>query len=143
MENHDGLMLTCLTVTGWWQWQEEPAINQSWLGGNFDVWVENKHDVALRARPMKSPQIAMANQPQMQDYLQMSRLLASMVGQWMMQFSQAVAMQANRRNSNTRASYPIQVKEQGPWSRSDCKTEKCGWRDVGKGHSKHMVCNPD
>ncbi len=60
----------------------------------FDVWVGGKLDVALGPHPMKTPQVAMANQPPMQDYLQMLRLLASTVGQGMMQFSQAVAMQA-------------------------------------------------
>ncbi len=60
----------------------------------FNMWVGGKLDVALGPHPTKTPQVAMANQPPMQDYLQMSRLLASTVGQGMMQFSQAVATQA-------------------------------------------------
>ncbi len=60
----------------------------------FDMWVENKLDMVLGPRPSKTLPVAAGNQPQFQDYLQMSRLLASTVGQGMMQFSQAVATQA-------------------------------------------------
>jgi hypothetical protein len=60
----------------------------------FDVWVENKLDMALWPRPSKTLPVAAGNQPQFQDYLQMSRLLVSTVGQGMMQFSQAVATPA-------------------------------------------------
>jgi hypothetical protein len=60
----------------------------------FDMWVENKLDMALGPRPTKTPHVAAGSQPPIQDYLQMSRLLASTVGQGMMQFSQAVATQA-------------------------------------------------
>jgi hypothetical protein len=60
----------------------------------FDMWVENKLDIALGPRPSKTPHVAARSQSQIQDYLQMSWLLASTVGQGMMQFSQAVATQA-------------------------------------------------
>jgi hypothetical protein len=62
----------------------------------FDMWVENKLDMALGPCPAKNPHISAGIQPPMQDYLQMSRLLESMVGQRMMQFSQAMAMQATK-----------------------------------------------
>ncbi len=60
----------------------------------FDMWVENKLDMALGPRPTKTPHVAAGSQPPIQDYLQMLRLLASTVGQGMMQFSQAMATQA-------------------------------------------------
>ncbi len=60
----------------------------------FDMWVENKLDMALGPRPMKTPNVAAGSQPPIQDYLHMLRLLASTVGQGIMQFSQAVATQA-------------------------------------------------
>jgi hypothetical protein len=60
----------------------------------FNMWVENKLDMALGPCPVKTPHVAAGSQPPIQDYLQISRLLASTVGQGMMQFRQAVATQA-------------------------------------------------
>jgi hypothetical protein len=62
----------------------------------FDTWVGSKLDVALGPRPAQNTQQGTAqHQPQILDYLQMSRLLASTVGQGMMNFTQAVAAQTN------------------------------------------------
>jgi hypothetical protein len=65
----------------------------------FNMWVANKLDMALGPRPSKTPPVRAGNQPQFQDYLQMLQLLASTVGQGMMQFSQAVATQAATRGA--------------------------------------------
>ncbi len=67
----------------------------------FDSWVGAKLDLALNPRLTKNPQVATVTQPPLQDYLQMSRLLVSTVGQGMMQFSQAVATQASSRGTAT------------------------------------------
>lgn len=62
----------------------------------FDTWMESKLDMALGKRPSTSSptQGLQANQPQqVNDQLHMARLLASTVGQGMLQFTQAVAGQ--------------------------------------------------
>jgi hypothetical protein len=62
----------------------------------FSTWVESKLDMALGKRPAKNwpPQIGTAPQPPVHHHLHMARLLASTVGQGMMQFTQAVATQS-------------------------------------------------
>jgi hypothetical protein len=60
----------------------------------FDTWVESKLDMALGQRPKKHTPTGGASQLPVQDHLQLARLLASTVGQGMMQFTQAVATQA-------------------------------------------------
>jgi hypothetical protein len=60
----------------------------------FDTWVESKLDMALGQRPKKHTPTGGESQPPVQDHLQLPRLLASTVGQGMMQFTQDVAMQA-------------------------------------------------
>jgi hypothetical protein len=60
----------------------------------FDTWVGQKLDVALGPQPTQAPQAVTTPQPLMADYLQLSLLLAATVGQGMMQFTQALAPQA-------------------------------------------------
>ena len=69
----------------------------------FDTWVESKLDMALGKRPEKDgpQQRAMAPQQQMHDHLHIARLLASTVGQGMMQFTQAVTTQASAGGTGT------------------------------------------
>ena len=72
----------------------------------FDTWVETKLDMALGKRPSATgpTQGVRFQQPQhMNDQLQMARLLASTVGQGMMQFTQAVAGQTTSGGAGTLA----------------------------------------
>ncbi len=62
----------------------------------FDTWMESKLDMVLGKRPAGNwpPPNVVAQQPPLHDHLHMARLLASTVGQGMMQFTQAVATQS-------------------------------------------------
>jgi hypothetical protein len=69
----------------------------------FDTWVESKLDMALGKRPATNVplQRAMAPQQPVHDHLHIARLLASTVGQGMMQFTQAVTTQASAGGTGT------------------------------------------
>ena len=62
----------------------------------FDTWMESKLDMALGKRPARDwpPPSVVAQQAPLHDHLHMARLLASTMGQGMMQFTQAVATQS-------------------------------------------------
>ena len=69
----------------------------------FDTWMESKLNMALGKRPAGNwpPTNVIAQQPPLHDHLHMARLLASTVGQGMMQFTQAVATQTTAGGAGT------------------------------------------